>query len=371
MSIMLSLLAAASFAGEAKFVDADVLRVRAEPTTESAIEARVPRNATLTVTGEKEGWSRVAIERFERRIEGWVASKFLADAETPVAAVDKPVYVAVCESLGPDVYPGRAKLVARWTPGQGFEDMTSGGSWGEEGAEAAKAARIGDVAGQRWYLSFHDSYEHASVTKEIPWQWGVAPFWTDTWNEEAPSAFEPSDSGESYEQSLVVGPCDYPGQVMATAPLTHEQPQPVALTDAVRTLEALDTVKTGTLYGARVSRPLADRGFSAVELEVPWEWRSCGGDSHAAPTTAFVLMNGSEPVLAFGGGLATEADEDGSGPSGAEAPQWYSLAYGGEQHVLGVLASTYGYGGGYSLVDLDPTSGEVKTNHVMVETWGC
>ncbi len=378
MFIALTLLAGAALAQDVSYVDATSLRVRAEPTTQSPILAHTPRGADLAIEEIRGSWARVSIARGPDRVmQGWVSTDYLSTTPVATAPLPGPIYVARCESLTRTVLVNgrhlelaehRAKLLGRWSPGNGVEDMTFGGSW--SGTEAIRDDLPAEVASRRWYLARGGDPRHSDDTYRdgLPWQWFVAPFWTDSWNEQDANAYG-TTSDESYEKSLVLGPCAHPGEIYTTVELERLEPEPVSVADTVAALGALEGVKAGTLFGADLRRPFADRDFVSVELEVPWEYSDCGGELHTDPTHAFVLLKGGEPVAAFGGGLGQA--QEGGDPPGASGARWYTATVDGQQRVLGVLGAWYEFGDGASLLDLDPVTGAVHTAHIMTETWGC
>ncbi len=404
MNVLFLILSALASASTPATIHADVARVRSAPTTGAEIEARLRINTPVTVLEEKDGWSRIRMtDRPESYpIEGWVASSLLGEGTLTTTDVSRAaeasetdkdrakwegraaaiageprghhVYVAVCRAIEnaarTEPSKSRAELVGRWSAGDGFEDMTSSGTWSEAPDELQPvAAWVGSLpwrsVGENRHLSHWETVETGLVMSGTPFP---APFLTELWNEDAGSAYKPGGSEMGGGEYIVVlGPCNNPGDVLATAPLTGVDPAAVGMSDAISTVSLLEPIHSGTVYGMNVSRPDKDASLKSVMVSFPWEYGSCG-ESHAAPASNFVLMNGETILSIVGAGMAPSR---GTHPEHVGSPSWYRLDFAGETRMLGVMKAKWGYGTGASLVMVEPDFTKATDMTVTLESYGC
>ena len=80
------LLVAGVLSASPSYVQADLIRVRKEPSVEAIVEGVVRINTPLQVEATQAEWSRV--RHAEPKVEGWVLTKFLAPQPVTVAGVE-------------------------------------------------------------------------------------------------------------------------------------------------------------------------------------------------------------------------------------------------------------------------------------------
>jgi N-acetylmuramoyl-L-alanine amidase len=111
---------------EAK-VTADILNIRSEPTTSSAILGKLVKDSVVTIIGEREDWKQIVTERGTK---GWIAGWFLTTEKEEILNVPSIKVI----NNGTNIRAGastRTNVVLRANAGDEFAIVSKHGDWYE------------------------------------------------------------------------------------------------------------------------------------------------------------------------------------------------------------------------------------------------